>query len=493
MTTISKQIAASGDDLRWYTAVNDFFNTNEAVITWPFAASGYADGALVARFTGIQFDTTPTVTSAVLTFQSSDTSNTAGTKDLTIKAYKADNPSAPTTLGQAETANGSLTTASTAWTLPNTTINTDFDSPNFMAVVQEIADAYDYVGSAKAMVFQLKSAAGNSTAGRNVKSYDTSAATGPRLTIIYNAAADSTPPVVSNVSSTYQLPTGFVVALQTGEASTATYVAYGLDGQALSSSSPAIDDTAFTTGTRSVGVGGLQPSTAYDFTPHAQDAALNNSVYATVHDVATIARRASLVLCIGDSITEGQDVATNSKWTKLLQDDLSTGAWVFNFGIGGQSCTDWSPTVSGGKKLTTRFGTPFHQGSGRNIVCYMASGNGGNNSGEYDAYVASVSALRSAGFTVIGSTVPPRSGTDYDNINTPLRANWQSIGLFALIDIDTVAELTDATNATYYGDGTHWTAAAAAIYEPLILAQVQAAIAVSLGNIAIRRHRLLVA
>lgn len=316
--------------------------------------------------------------------------------------------------------------------------------------------------------------------------YEIAGAWGPNTATFATAAfsesgfvpPDVTPPVVSGAAATYLLPTAVVIGWTSDEVSVADRVKYSLSpynaGTALTTDE--FDSTSFGTGGRSVGAGGLLPSTAYQFIPVSEDIAGNVSADITPVTGTTIARRTGLVCCAGDSLTAGQGVAAPDKWTTLLQTDLSTTAWVFNFGIGGTSNTNWDPTTN--QRLINRFVTIANQGTGKNILCFMASGNGGNTVGEYNAYVAAITAAINAGFTVIGSTVPPRTvGGSYNAINTPLRANWQAIGLFSLIDIETIPDLTDPSNTTYYSDGTHWTAAGDAVYEPYILAQVQLAMA----------------
>lgn len=88
------------------------------------------------RFPSVPIPVGATITSAVLTFTCQQTR--ADTPTVRIYANAADNPAAPTNLAQEAALVRS--TASVDWTIPATTINVPFNSPDLSAPIQEVVN-----------------------------------------------------------------------------------------------------------------------------------------------------------------------------------------------------------------------------------------------------------------------------------------------------------------------------------------------------------------
>lgn len=182
MTVINAVVAASADDGRWNDSVaggqTAFYADNDAAVTLGSAAPTYDYVSAWFRFTGIQFSGTPTISSAILTLTETGAS---GGDPLTfaVKAVKSDNPTAPTS--GADAIARARTTASVAWSPSGSPGAVTVD---IASVIQEIANAYDYVGSAKALVVYVL-APGTAAA----RTYDTkdNGSNIPTLDITYTA------------------------------------------------------------------------------------------------------------------------------------------------------------------------------------------------------------------------------------------------------------------------------------------------------------------
>lgn len=182
------------------------------------------------------------------------------------------------------------------------------------------------------------------------------------------------------------------------------------------------------------------------------------------------------VVAVGNSITEGAGLTTTQNYPVLLGGALGANWQVFNCGHSGFTTT----------QLIARFPevqSHFFTTTTNNILIVNEVSNEidqGVSEATAKANMRSLIALgRSSGWRVFFATTTPRGApatwspaqqTAVDNINTFFRNNpSESDGI---IDWAANVNLSDPTNATYYQDGVHPTAAGAVIMKTLALAAI---------------------
>lgn len=164
----------------------------------------------------------------------------------------------------------------------------------------------------------------------------------------------------------------------------------------------------------------------------------------------------------GDSITEGAWATYFNNWPRLATEMLPYKFKSYNVAKGGG-------TVSTQQANSYWLTDIYNQYSKQNIVVVTLGTNdiGVGLTGQqlYDAMVAYINIIKSAGFEVIVGTVYPRSawvGTVQDDYRTEynqlIRDNEKSLGLLGIIDFaneKTMGSNSNVTNPVYYKDGTH--------------------------------------
>jgi len=184
--TIEEQVGTGADDGRWQheDGKSDYYNAGESTISFMRTATGYECVNFWARFTGIQFTSTPTIDTATLEVRCSQTSST-DPGDATVSAIDSDDPTAPTSATDAD--GRARTTANVTWDIGGWSSGTWYSPPDLSAVIQEIVDSYDYVSSAKAICIYCETI-GEGTSSRQIYGYENAAADAAKLTIEYTEA-----------------------------------------------------------------------------------------------------------------------------------------------------------------------------------------------------------------------------------------------------------------------------------------------------------------
>lgn len=190
MTVINLSIAANADDGRWNNSVaggqSAYYANNESAFGLGAPAVGYDYVSGWFRFTGVQFSGTPTISSAILTLTDTG-SAVSGSPGFVVCAIKSDDPTAPT--DQTDAMGRALTTATVSWS-PSS--GAGAKTVDITTIIQEIANAYDYVGSAKAFAVYVLNPG---TAGAREYTAKDGGVTVPTLDITYTAGggAQDTP------------------------------------------------------------------------------------------------------------------------------------------------------------------------------------------------------------------------------------------------------------------------------------------------------------
>lgn len=182
------------------------------------------------------------------------------------------------------------------------------------------------------------------------------------------------------------------------------------------------------------------------------------------------------VVALGNSITEGAGLNTVQNYPVLLGAALGANWQVFNCGHSGFTTT----------QLIARFSevqSHFFTTTSNNILIVNEVSNEldqGVSEATAKANMQSLIALgRANGWRVYFATTTPRAITvtwtaarqlASDNINAFFRSNPSASD--GIIDWAANTNLSDPTNATYYQDGVHPTAAGAVIMKNLALAAI---------------------
>lgn len=180
------------------------------------------------------------------------------------------------------------------------------------------------------------------------------------------------------------------------------------------------------------------------------------------------------VVTLGNSITEGAGIQPGQKYPDVLRDALGHDWQVFNLG---HSNFTTSLLLAGFSEVQSHW-----TGRAPNILIVNEVSN------EVDQGVSEATAKqnmrdliaqgRASGWRVFFATTTPRDAAHFSaaqnlacaNINDFFRNNPSEHDGF--IDWAANANLSDPTNATYYQDGVHPTAAGAAIIAQLTLAAI---------------------
>lgn len=169
-----------------------------------------------------------------------------------------------------------------------------------------------------------------------------------------------------------------------------------------------------------------------------------------------------LVVCDGNSIVAGFTVTVEDAWPTRLEALLGRGS-VRAMNLG--AIAFQTPTLV--TQAATFVDVLYSASRAKNIVCVMegtnhliASATGAQAYASFQTYCL---ARRAAGWSVVVANVPPStlitSGkeTARTDCNASLASNWNTFA-DGFVDL-TTGNLSDPLNATYYTDGTHWTAA----------------------------------
>jgi len=203
------------------------------------------------------------------------------------------------------------------------------------------------------------------------------------------------------------------------------------------------------------------------------DKTLSASQILAIHNRLIAQTNYKMVVYDGDSITLGLAAAPNdypSQTTVLLGSSMYAKR---NTGIGGQTWADMVSTATDVDKW-------YDAERSKNIVVGMAGFNELNTGGVaadiYAQITTYVANRQAAGWLVVVNTTPKSTGltgseeTERQALNALILTN--SAGANATADVAAAPNLQDPSNATYFTDGTHLTAAgcaaAAAVVYPVI-------------------------
>lgn len=185
----------------------------------------------------------------------------------------------------------------------------------------------------------------------------------------------------------------------------------------------------------------------------------------------------------GNSIVEGGPNNTILDFTGVSAASLGLGFQdYFNYGISGQTTAQM--VTAGVSRIDPQYNAALR--SSYNIVCFfeitndlLTTQNAVTSQANVKAYCL---ARRAAGFKVVVGTCLPRTGqyagfeADRLAVNAWIRANYTNFA-DALADIGndaTIGQTGQASNATYYSDGTHPTTAGHAIVATYFQAAITA-------------------
>lgn len=191
--------------------------------------------------------------------------------------------------------------------------------------------------------------------------------------------------------------------------------------------------------------------------------------YNALKAYAQIASSKTYLACDGDSLTQGQSVATSYPYQ--LADLLGRSAHDYcNYGVSGQTAVqcaaDASYTID---PLATSF---------TDAICLAWMGTndisgGASQAATYNAIVAYCQARQAAGYAVVVMTILPRAGFDAGKeairvaVNAAIVTNYATFA-DGLVNVAADTRLDDFTDTTYFlGDQTHLTAAGYAVVAEL--------------------------
>lgn len=192
------------------------------------------------------------------------------------------------------------------------------------------------------------------------------------------------------------------------------------------------------------------------------------------------------VVSEGDSITAGQ-LATG--YSILYGTNASPSAVIVNNAVGSATLSGNGGNSLDGRKVVNKAIIPPIPGSRKFIYTVLIGKNDGPpgvvTAAQYAADIAThIAEMRTAGYThVVLGTLLPSSDAAYNTWRNALNAIITGVGWAATNGVDAIADYaanatigTDAagSNATYYPDGIHPSAACYAIMEPIYRAAVNA-------------------
>lgn len=178
----------------------------------------------------------------------------------------------------------------------------------------------------------------------------------------------------------------------------------------------------------------------------------------------------ALVVCEGDSITWGYGISPGSKYPQQLQTALGTSYLVLNSAANSKHID--SSGTNDAVDEADRIDGCYDAARPANILVVWLGTNdintGDSGSTAYTQLVSYCQARQAAGWQVVVCTMLPRGAgneTARTTFNTSIRTDWATFA-DALADIaadTTIGDLGDESNATYYSDSVHLTAAGATI------------------------------
>jgi lysophospholipase L1-like esterase len=200
---------------------------------------------------------------------------------------------------------------------------------------------------------------------------------------------------------------------------------------------------------------------------------------------------APLVVAEGDSIMRGLFIDTRAAQATFSALHNLWGTYP-SLRLAVPATSGNTIAVMSGRYLTTT--KPLYSVSrGKNILVvaaatndFAAAGAAANASTTKNALWAYCDQAKADGFLVIPATMLPREGmvsqyeTQRTAFNTAVRAEWAGRGYSALYDeaaVSGMGAFGDSANTTNYGDGTHPTAAGAALLRPALQAAIATVLA----------------
>lgn len=223
-----------------------------------------------------------------------------------------------------------------------------------------------------------------------------------------------------------------------------------------------ISDAALQTGTK---VGIYSTDTGNRVDNFAVWAFGTSGEYNALKGYAQITSPKTYLACDGDSLTQGQSVATSYPYQ--LADLLGRATHDYcNYGVSGQSAlqcaADASYTID---PLASSFTDPI-------CIAWMGTNDivgGASQATTYNAIVSYCQARRTAGYRAVVLTILPRSAFDPTKeairvaVNADIVANYATFA-DGLVDVAADSRLDDFNDTTYFlGDKTHLTTAGYAV------------------------------
>ncbi len=191
--TLDYQVGASGDDSSANIvepSETTLFSATSTICSVGRVTSGSVSRRnLCVRFLGVTVPDGATYDVGYLSFKSAG--NYSGTTcNGTIYGNDIATPSAPT--DSASFWGLTLTTASAAWSsIPSWTADNWYNSASIVSILTELAGSYSYAAGAN-MQFRVDNNGSTLEAIRHARTYDSAAASAPKLHIEYTAAAATT-------------------------------------------------------------------------------------------------------------------------------------------------------------------------------------------------------------------------------------------------------------------------------------------------------------
>lgn len=173
----TKRVAAGGDD--GHTNSSGTFDNSAAFYIFGNVA-GVTTNVFI-RFTNITIPQGAIIVSAKITVQAQATKSTT-TVNVLIKGNAAGDAVAPTTAG--EHSSKVRTTASVAWSPVAQTAGSNYDSPDFTSVLQEIINQPDWA-SGNALMLLIDENGSSNNAERREDTYNGDSANATLLTVEY--------------------------------------------------------------------------------------------------------------------------------------------------------------------------------------------------------------------------------------------------------------------------------------------------------------------
>ena len=166
---------------------DDCYVTSNETINLTYAALYFGQGTYQyhagIRFRNVTIPQGSTILSAVITFQA-NFSHASETCNAQIKGENIDTAATFSTYADYNTGR-TRTAAYVDWnSIPPWTINTDYDSPSIVNIIQEIVNRGGWVSGNDLVIF-ISNNGSSATTYRAPKSYDTSTTLCPRLTITW--------------------------------------------------------------------------------------------------------------------------------------------------------------------------------------------------------------------------------------------------------------------------------------------------------------------